>query len=264
MSQHRPLFLAAALSRALLLLVALALLVPSLTSAQVIDTLPRIGTQPQSATIGRGANVRFTVSAANPTNLGGTIHYQWFAKNTPVGTDAATLNLSNVQSGENYYVRVRNSMGTRTSNIVPLTVVQGGMAPLGGRPIALSTASQQPSVAMCGEAHVAWREWNASGSSNIHVAAWNGTQWTRLSASPQRAELNYIAGTIAKKPVLRVHPQGLGSGGIADNSAVAWIESGQVKVKYWNGSASRNSRCSRPQSPFGQTAHRMSFFIRAS
>ncbi|MFM9882210.1 MAG: immunoglobulin domain-containing protein [Burkholderiales bacterium] len=287
MSQHRPLFLAPALSRALLLLIALALLIPLASTAQVVDLLPRISAQPQSATIGRGANVRFSVGVV--FSSGGPVTYQWYEGNTLLpGKTASTLDRSNVQNGATYYVRLRNNYGSRNSNIVSLTVVQGGLAPLGGRPMLLSTVAQQPSVAVCGAPHVAWINTNSAGvglltvsrfdgyvwrqvggvlnvstsssatepsldcfagrpavawsesaatGRNIHVAAWSGTQWVRLAGSAQRPELNETAGTTSIKPVLRVHPQGAGSGGIADHSAVAWIEQWYVRVKYWNGSA---------------------------
>ncbi|MFN0302329.1 MAG: hypothetical protein ACKVQU_18495 [Burkholderiales bacterium] len=101
MSQHRPFFLAPAFSRALLLLVALALLIPPLASAQVIDLLPRISAQPQNATIGRGANVRFSVSTL--FSSGGPVSYQWYEGNTLLpGKTASTLDLSNVQNGATY------------------------------------------------------------------------------------------------------------------------------------------------------------------
>ncbi len=286
MSQHRPLFLAAALSRALLLLVALALLIPLPSIAQLIDPLPRISAQPQNATIGRGANVRFSVSVL--FSSGGPVTYQWYEGNTLLpGKTASTLDLSNVQNQASYYVRLRNRFGSRNSNIVSLTVVQGGLAPLGGRPMFLSSAAQQPSVAVCGAPHVAWidtnagvgllrvnrfdgyvwrpvggalnvsttfsaaepsldcfagrpvvawSEWAATGR-NIIVAAWNGTQWVNLPASALHPELNYTAGSTSIKPMLRVHPQGAGSGAIADHSAVAWIEGLGVSVKRWNGAA---------------------------
>ncbi|MFN0302330.1 MAG: hypothetical protein ACKVQU_18500 [Burkholderiales bacterium] len=173
--------------------------------------------------------------------------------------------------------------------------MQGGLAPLGGRPMFLSSAAQQPSVAVCADPHVAWidtsagvgllrvnrfdgyvwrqvggvlnvstsstaaepsldcfagrpvvawSEWAATGR-NVHVANWSGTQWARLptAALPgglPHDELNSVAGSSAMKPVLRVHPQGAGTGGIADHSAVAWIEGLSVKVKRWNGTGWTN------------------------
>ncbi len=119
MSQHGPLFLAAALSRALLLLVALALLVPLPSWSQIApgptpDLRPRISTQPQSATIGRGANVRFSVGVLFSSD--GPITYQWYEGNTPLpGKTASTLDLGNVQNGASYYVRVRTASAAVTA-----------------------------------------------------------------------------------------------------------------------------------------------------
>lgn len=272
-----------------LALAALLLCLPLPVRGQItIDPLPRIAVQPQPATIGTGANVRFSVLATAPAGTG-ALRYQWYQGTTALaGKTSATLDLTNVQAGASYYVRVRNNYGSRNSSIVALSVVEDAWAELGGRPLVTVPANHRPALALCGTPHVAWINTSNAGvgllyvsrfdgagwvhvggavlnvstaasastpsldcsggrpvvawqevsgtGQNIYTAAWDGTRWVRLLTIDGFRDLNFTPGSHAAAPVLRIHPQGAGTGTIATDSAVAWVEGHTVHVRRWTGS----------------------------
>ncbi len=87
-------------------------------------TTPTITANPVSQSVTEGDNVTFTV-AANAN--GGTLSYQWKRGTTNVGTNSATLSLSNVTTADagNYTAVVTNSAGSITSSAATLTVNDG-------------------------------------------------------------------------------------------------------------------------------------------
>ena len=95
-------------------------------SLEVIPQLPVIKTQPKSAKVKSGANVKFSVKATGPN-----LQYRWFSRpdaNTPfaemAGETKAELNLvaSMALNGMQYCCEVRNADGAETTDIVILTV----------------------------------------------------------------------------------------------------------------------------------------------
>ncbi|MBI5426557.1 MAG: immunoglobulin domain-containing protein [Opitutae bacterium] len=89
---------------------------------------PTITSQPQAVTVTAGGNASFSVTATgNPAPT-----YQWLKGSTAIsGATSATLNLTNVQSGDagSYTVTVTNSAGSVTSNAATLTVNPAATAP---------------------------------------------------------------------------------------------------------------------------------------
>lgn len=87
---------------------------------------PGITRQPQSVLSVAGANVTFSVTAAGGQPLG----YQWYFNGVnPVGANASTLTLLNVQAADvgNYTVVVTNALGSVTSSVAVLVL---GTAPV--------------------------------------------------------------------------------------------------------------------------------------
>ena len=94
----------------------------------VPDLRPLIVTQPASAARTNGGSASFTVLATSPYSL----FYQWQRSATNLaGANAATLNLSNLQTGDagSYRVIVTNQSGSVTSAVATLTVTLAAVAP---------------------------------------------------------------------------------------------------------------------------------------
>jgi hypothetical protein len=89
----------------------------------VVNTAPRITTQPQSQTVLIGSNATFSVTAT-----GGSLplSYQWRMANTnlPAATNSS-LTLTNAQSTNagNFVVVITNTLGSITSAVATLTVI---------------------------------------------------------------------------------------------------------------------------------------------
>ena len=80
---------------------------------------PVIDAQPQPVTASAGSDVTFTVAASGA----GPLSYQWQHNGAEIaGATAATLSLTNVQSGGSYSVAVTNPHGTTPSAAAALTV----------------------------------------------------------------------------------------------------------------------------------------------
>lgn len=188
------------------------LFAPAPSFAQItIDVLPRIVVQPQPATIGKGANVRFSVLAAAPGGTG-TLHYQWYRGTTALaGQTSPTLELTNVQAGASYQVRVRNNYGSRNSSIVALSVVENAWAELGGRPMLTSAANTRPSLALCGAPHVAWINTSNTGVGLLYVSRFDGAGWVPVGSGV----LNVSSSASASSPSLDC---------FAGRPVVAWRE----------------------------------------
>jgi hypothetical protein len=73
------------------------------------DAKITITTQPQSVTANANSNVTFTVAATSTPTA--TLSYQWTGPQGDVGTDAATLTVSTVESANagGYYVTVSST-----------------------------------------------------------------------------------------------------------------------------------------------------------
>jgi hypothetical protein len=81
-------------------------------------TAPSITTQPLSQEVKNGS-LKLTVVAAGTE----TLNYQWFeGTDKPVGTNAATLEVTGITKATSYFVRVTNSCGTVDSNAAKITV----------------------------------------------------------------------------------------------------------------------------------------------
>lgn len=81
-------------------------------------TAPSITTQPLSQEVKNGT-LKLTVVATGTE----TLNYQWFeGTDKPVGTNSATLELTNVTKATSYFVRVTNSCGTVDSAVAQITV----------------------------------------------------------------------------------------------------------------------------------------------
>ena len=87
---------------------------------QTTALAPSITTQPTNQTVTAGDTATFTVVASGT----GPLTYQWKRGTTNVGTNSATLTLTNAQTGDagSYTVVVTNSAGTATSNAATLSV----------------------------------------------------------------------------------------------------------------------------------------------
>ncbi|MCC6484522.1 MAG: immunoglobulin domain-containing protein [Armatimonadetes bacterium] len=82
---------------------------------------PAITQHPQDKSASVGDSVTFTVAATGS----GTLSYQWLENGAPVGTNSATLTLSNVQASDNgakIVAVVCDSTGSKASNAATLTV----------------------------------------------------------------------------------------------------------------------------------------------
>lgn len=256
----------------------------------------RILAQPTGATVASGSGVSFTVSAEAATN-GGPLRYRWTGPNGLISSaTTATLSIAAATASDvgNYAVTVSDRTGWINSNKVPLSVVSAAWAQIGGRELATSPASQQPSLALCGQPTVAWIEtgppgatgrlnvWRFSGTAwtklgvgvlnqssaanaaeptldcvdgqpvvawtegagaarNVYIKRWNGSAWVAVGGAG--IALNQNVGSTASKPVLRVNyvlpttdPIRPTIGQLPQYSALAWIEDGQAKAKFWTGS----------------------------
>ncbi len=89
----------------------------------VVDAnIPNITTQPQSQTNLVATTATFTVTATSCSAIG----YQWmFGTNVLAGENASALSITNVQMGHagDYTVILTNAAGSRTSDVVILTVL---------------------------------------------------------------------------------------------------------------------------------------------
>ena len=272
---------------------------PTVGSARATASGPvvlRILVQPTGATVASGSGVSFAVSAAAATN-GGTLRYQWRGPGGPIpGATSATYAIPAAAATESATIRLPyRPPGSITSSKVALNVINAGWAQAGGRALITSPASQQPSLALCGQPTAAWIETMSSGGSghlpvwrfdgtawlslggvlnhifgasaaeptldcvdgqpvvawtegagaarNVYVKRWNGLNWVIVSAPATAGNpLNQNSGSTASKPVLRVNtalpttdPLRPTIGQLPQYSALAWIENGQVKAKFWNG-----------------------------
>jgi hypothetical protein len=92
--------------------------VTSSVAALAINQPPSITTQPQSSTVSEGAGASFTVVATN-NNSGGSLSYQWQLNGSNVGTNSATLSLTNVQPSDagNYSVVVTATLNATTTGV---------------------------------------------------------------------------------------------------------------------------------------------------
>ena len=227
-----------------------------------------------------------------------TLLYQWRGPRGPIpGATSATHAIPAAATSDagNYSVTVSDSTGSIISNKVALNVINAGWAQIGGRALDSSPASQQPSLALCGQPTAAWIDTRSAGASgqlavwrfdgaawlmlggilnqyygdsaaeptldcvdgqpvvawtegagaarNVYVKRWNGLNWVTVSAPATAGNpLNQNSGSTASKPVLRVNtalpttdPLRPTIGQLPQYSALAWIENGQVKAKFWNG-----------------------------
>jgi hypothetical protein len=144
---------------------------------------PQIFAQPQSATIGLGTGVRFSVGA-KPGALGGSVlRYQWMGPGGPIpGATTAQYEIPAATAAQagSYSVRVADATGTRVSDVVTLTVLASGWVAVGGRAMADATAPMQPSLALCGQPTVAWISTASTGLGRLYVSRFNGTHWENL------------------------------------------------------------------------------------
>lgn len=188
----------------------------------------RILVQPTGATVGLGNGVSFTVSAAAATN-GGTLRYQWTGPRGQIRrATSATYSIPAATAADagNYVVTVSDSTGSIKSNKVPLSVVSGAWVQVGGRALATGAASQQPSLALCGQPTVAWISASAGRSAGrLSVSRFDGTAWTALGGA-----LNVILGQNAAEPSVDC---------VDGQPVVAWTEGvGAARglyVKRWDG-----------------------------
>lgn len=94
-----------------------------------IGTAPVFTVQPTSKSVGDGNSVTFTAETSNnmPTS------YRWYRNGVAVGSDSSsasyTLTATLGMSGDQYYCRATNGVGTTQSNTVTLTVSQTNQAP---------------------------------------------------------------------------------------------------------------------------------------
>jgi hypothetical protein len=92
-------------------------------ATQCVDYTPTITQQPEDSYSCVGGDAEFTITA---TTSGGTLHYQWKQDGSDVGSDSATLTLTNVQAsddGAQITCEVKNDCDTVTSDPATLTVV---------------------------------------------------------------------------------------------------------------------------------------------
>lgn len=92
-----------------------------------IDQIPYFSIQPTNQTIGLGGNITFVATAAGQPPL----LFQWYFQNSPlgspsIGTSNASYTITGAAAGQagDYYVTVTDSLGTGTSTLAVLTVVQ--------------------------------------------------------------------------------------------------------------------------------------------
>lgn len=114
----------------LMILMLLAFLPVSFAGAEGRDG-PYISVQPQNAEVSSGESASFSVVAAGT----GTLSYQWYwvdgggeGRDAPVGGNSATYETGAVtteNTGRQYYVIVRDDLGSATSNTATLTVTEG-------------------------------------------------------------------------------------------------------------------------------------------
>lgn len=150
----------------------------------VTPAAPTILTQPQSAAVGVGAGVSFSVvarAAARDLITG----YYWYhndvLKAQGSSLSAYTIGAATAQNAGTYRVEVRSANGGRVASApASLSLVSGGWAPLGGRAMSTSSASQQPALALCTDPTVAWIRVNAAGVSELAVSRFNGVAWLGL------------------------------------------------------------------------------------
>jgi hypothetical protein len=81
---------------------------------------PSIAMQPQPQNITAGESATLSVAA----NGSGPLTYQWYAGNTPVGTNSTTLNTGVLTKTSTYTVIVTNACGSVTSSAATVTVTQ--------------------------------------------------------------------------------------------------------------------------------------------
>ncbi|MDO8469716.1 MAG: immunoglobulin domain-containing protein [bacterium] len=95
-----------------------------LVSGGPISTAPTITVQPQSQTVTAGQTAAFSVSAQGTQPLS----YQWQKGSVNVGTNGATLTISNAQQSDagTYTVTISNVEGSVTSNPATLTMNPAG------------------------------------------------------------------------------------------------------------------------------------------
>jgi hypothetical protein len=84
-------------------------------------TMPTITTQPTNQSVTAGQTATFTVAANGTTPL----TYQWYFNGSASGSNSnsfAVAQTTTSESGEKVYVKITNSVGSATSNMVTLTV----------------------------------------------------------------------------------------------------------------------------------------------
>ena len=84
-------------------------------------TMPTITTQPTNQSVTAGQTATFTVAANGTTPL----TYQWYFNGSASGSNSnsfAVAQTTTSESGEKVYVKITNSAGSATSNMVTLTV----------------------------------------------------------------------------------------------------------------------------------------------
>lgn len=86
--------------------------------ALTVNSAPTISLQPQGQTLCVGGTISLSVTAAGATT------YQWKRGNTNVGTNSASLNISNATANDagQYTCVITNSCGNITTNAVTVTV----------------------------------------------------------------------------------------------------------------------------------------------
>lgn len=191
---------------------------------------PQITAPPTDAIVGSGAAVRFSVGAKGFAPF----TYRWHRNGVVIaGATAANYDIVGATAQNHagtYMVRVTDQFGYSATASATLQIVSGAWAPLSGRSIRTTAGHQQPSMAFCGQLHVAHIA-PFNGRNLLYVQSFDGIVWKQKGSL-----VNATADGSAFEPSLACV-----SDGNTQWPAVAWSEGNSVSrnihVRYWNGSA---------------------------